>query len=423
MKKIILIAMSLLVLIFSKNVFAALKLNEIYPAPLTGEDEWVEIYNDENNSVNIQDFYLTDSSGKKILMTDETLRPYSFTIASTPSGVLNNSNQTGKNYADIIYLYDTNNQSIDIATYSGTFDSNKTFAKCPNGSGNWFVLNTLTKNASNETVCQSLTPTLIITPIITFIPTITSTPEITGRIYPSPTESISFNNVYISEVMVNTPTGEKEWVEIYNDNDFSVTLNNWYIDDLENSGSTPKIFSLEIDRKSYAVFDLTSSMFNNDGDGVRLLESNKNLKDDFEYSKSEQGKTLGRTSIDSDSFCLQEPSKNSVNNSCINLITTITSISPTTTVITSKTPINMGLINQTPIAQINFYIPNPTPYTLSPNILGISTKINHNNSSSINLLCFLSVFYSLLTIISILFKMKLLYGKNKNIYSSPLHSS
>ncbi|PIW73362.1 hypothetical protein CO005_01885, partial [Candidatus Roizmanbacteria bacterium CG_4_8_14_3_um_filter_34_9] len=113
------------------SVFASLKLNEIYPAPLTNQDEWVEIYNDENNPVNIQGFYLTDSSGKKILITNEVLEPYSFTVASTPSGVLNNSNQTGKNYADIVYLYGVNDQLIDIATYSGTFNSNKTFAKCP----------------------------------------------------------------------------------------------------------------------------------------------------------------------------------------------------------------------------------------------------------------------------------------------------
>ena len=65
-------------------------------------------------------------------------------------------------------------------------------------------------------------------------------------------------------------------------------------------------------------------MFNNDGDSVRLLDFNKNLKDDFEYVKTEQEKTLGRTSFDSDDFCLQEPSKNSTNNPCINPTPTVT---------------------------------------------------------------------------------------------------
>jgi hypothetical protein len=227
--------------------------------------------------------------------------------------------------------------------------------------------------------------------------------------------SISYDNIYISEAMVNPVTGEKEWLEIYNDNDFPVSLKNWYIDDLENAGSSPKIFSLEISAKSYGVFNLSSSMFNNDGDSVRLLDFNKNLKDDFEYEKSEQGKTLGRTRLDLDDFCLQEPSKNSVNNPCINPILTTTSIctgqaclTPTINVIAPKTQIYSGLINQTPtLPRRSPAIGGTKAGLTSPDILGISTKINHNNSL-INILTILSISYSLLAIISILVKSKIL---------------
>jgi len=404
------IAILLFILFFSRNVYSALRLNEIYPAPLSGEYEWVEVYNDENSAIDLSQYSLFDLTNKKIKFINTTLPPLGFEIA-TSSGVLNND-------GDSVFLKNDLGEIIEIATYSASFDLNKTFAKCSNGNGNWFVLNISTKNVSNETACQILTPTiLILTSIITPIPTETSTP--------SPQ---SYDNIYISEVMANPVTGEKEWVEIFNNNDFPVYLDDWYLDDLENGGSSPKIFSLEITAKGYGIFDLASSIFNNDGDSVRLLDFNKNLKDDFEYKGTEQGKILGRISFDSNDFCLQEPSKNYVNNPCINPIATITPTlsviagSSTKNVIASKTPINRGLINKPPTTPVNFYAINPTPNTISSNVLGTSTIINPNNSLLINLLSFLSFSYSLLTIISILFKMKLGYGKSQNFYSSSFNS-
>src|SRR3989339_911233 len=188
-----------------------------------------------------------------------------------------------------------------------------------------------------------LTPTPVITPtdIPTSAPTetliSTPTPTLPAEVLTEAGSLIlsSYNDIFLSEVMVNPASDDKEWVEIYNNNDFPVSLNNWFIDDLENDGSTPKIFSLEIGAKSYGVFDITSSIFNNGGDTVRLLDFNKNLKDDFEYQKTEQGKTLGRTSFDSDYFCLQKPSKNSVNNSCINPSPTPNTLTPTEKIILS----------------------------------------------------------------------------------------
>ncbi len=408
MEKIIFITILLFVLIFSKNVFAALKLNEIYPAPPSGEYEWVELYNDGNQTIDISQYQLLDLAGNKIKISTQSALPFGFILA-TSSSVLNNT-------GDTISLKNNLGDTIEIATYSGTFDSTKTFAKCPDFDGNWFVLNLSTKNTSNQTACQILTPSPTLTPTIapTIIPTI-------GTGNPSPTETPaltpqSYDNIFISEAMVNPAIGEKEWLEIYNNNDFPVSLNNWYIDDLENAGSSPKIFSLEISGKSYAVFNPSSSMFNNDGDSIRLLDFNKNLKDDFEYGKTEQGKTLGRTSLESDDFCLQEPSKNSVNNSCIN---------PTPTIITS---VKTGKTNLSPTStnfdvparyasqseaggsihrSINYPIGGVLKNYDNGDVLGISSTTT-NNKPLINLLSFLSASYSLLVIISVLIKSKML---------------
>ncbi len=445
MKKLILIIIFIRLLFIVNFVFADSKIliNEFLIDP---QPQSVEIFNSGTESADISGWIIDDdgsSSGTYSIPTNSIIYPNACLVFSS-NFYLNKSS------TDTIRLIDNSQQLIDSFSYKSSSGSGISFFRTPDGTNNWATgsANLGFYNSGMEQTCLfptlTPTPTSTLTPTLTPVPTLSPTIILTSiPIQPTPTSpvvvlteagSLSYDNVYLSEVMVNSLPGEKEWIEIYNNNDFVVSLNNWYVDDLENAGSTPKIFSLEINPKSYGVFDLTSSMFNNSGDSVRLLDFNKNLKDDFEYQKTEQGKTLGRTSIDSDDFCLQEPSKNSVNDSCINPTPNPTpieaqtpklDISTTPTKIGQTTiPINRSLINQTPTSPRRSPILDSTEAGLtSLNILGVSTKINHNDSSLINLLTILSSSYSLLTIGSILFRMKLSYGKNKNFYSSSFCST
>jgi len=140
--------------------------------------------------------------------------------------------------------------------------------------------------------------------------------------------------------MVAPNTGEKEWVELYNDNDFSVTLSDWYIDDIADSGSSPKKISITISAKSYGVIELSTSIFNNSGDTVGLLDFSGNEKNTFTYDYSESGKTWGWSELKNDIFCLQQPSKNTQNTACTQgwqPSTKSTQTSSEATVSTSKT--------------------------------------------------------------------------------------
>jgi len=186
---------------------------------------------------------------------------------------------------------------------------------------------------------------------------------------------------------------------------------------LENEGSSPKKFSLEIPAKSYQVFNLSSSMFNNDGDSVRLLDFNKILKDDFEYDSSLQGKTWGRTDFLNNNFCLQEQSYSSPNNSClIPSLTPTTKILPTTIIPTTK-PTKYNLSRQVRSDTIN-----PTLSLVNNSddgeVLGMTVQKNTNDFLLIQTLSFTSFSYSLLTIIAVLFKINFAYGKGKTIFSS-----
>ncbi len=275
---------------------------------------------------------------------------------------------------------------------------------------------------STLTPSQNYSPTPLPTPTSTLIPTIT----------PSPTlEPISFNNIFISEVMVNPNSGDKEWIELYNDNDFDVNIDNWYIDDIENGGASPRKFSCFIKAKSYCIIELTSAIFNNSKDSVRLLDFNKNLKDDFEYQNSLQGKSYGRINFENNDFCLEEPSPNNSNNSCIiNLTPTLTPLLTSIIKTTTSNIINnlketkilkptTQLIKLNYLNNTNHYNSNVDNYQ-SNNVLGITTqKVFKKHNQNLYYLFFLSIIYSTLTIISILIKIKIIsYEKIKRIFLS-----
>jgi hypothetical protein len=413
-----------LFLFFSSKIFAELRLNEIYPAPPLGEDEWVELYNDEDRVIDVSKYQILDLAGNKIKISTTSALPFSFILA-TSSSVLNNN-------GDTVYLKNNLGEILEIATYSGTFDANKSYARCPDGGGNWYVLNLITKNSSNYPACLILTPTSIPTPTLTPTPTLncpgqaclsptnipTQNPSPTNT--PTPT-SISYQNIYLSEVYPNPETGENEWVEIYNGNDFIVNLNNWYIDDLEDGGSSPKKFSLTIQPKSYAAFDLSTAMFNNDGDVVRLLDFDKKEKDSFEYKNSQKGKSFGRVSFESDEFCLQEPSKNQKNNFCLNPTPT-KEVTPTKSVITltlspiitspTKSAFSVNKkVNQNPYYYQNYYQPafdikinqqnDLALFNKKTDVLGIYNKRKTKRYSFLSLLSF---FYSVLSAFGIIIK-------------------
>lgn len=271
-----------------------------------------------------------------------------------------------------------------------------------------------------EAPTNTPTPTEVVTP--------TQTPTIIENENPTPTPQ-SYSNIFLSEAMIGPESENVEWIEIYNRNDFSVSLDNWFIDDIENGGTTPKKFSLTISAKSYGVYELTTSMFNNDGDSVRLLDYTQSEKDSFQYQSSEKGKTLARTSFDSDTFCLQNPSKGSVNDSCTNPSATPTpKITPSSTITPTRTPTSTPTKKVTPTVSPTKAKPKATPTkfslftqnkVISPkkqdevyegNILGAETKEKSSAKSRnplLNSLLFAAFSFAILAIASIIIKTKI----------------
>lgn len=372
----------LFLLFITRQVFAdnTVFINEflIEPTP-----QQVEIMNTGTQSTDISGWYIDDSGGTTYYTIPESSILYPNACMAF-SGDFN----LNKSSADTIRLL-KDTEVIDSFSYKLSSGSGISYVRLPDGSDNW-----TTKSAGigmyNETgISCMISPTPAETPV------------------PAPT---SYNNIFISEVMANPASGENEWVELFNSNDYSVSLIGWFIDDTENAGSSPKLFSLDIPSKNYGILELSGSMLNNAGDSVRLLDFNKNSIDSFEYSNTTQGKTLGRVSFDSDEFCFQEPSKGNPNNSCINP-------SPTSQPVQTPTKIPTLSSTKSPITKpisINPYINTNSSNSMSEKgeILGISDQ-NYRNSSYrlIRPLSFLSFSYSLLTIAAVLLRMKNRYEK------------
>jgi len=303
-------------------------------------------------------------------------------------------------------------RSAEIRLYvqhgSAYFD-NISFTKEPN------QIEGPTPTPTGVTSAPSSVPTL---------PTISITlpqPTPTVPTNPTPTaQQTSYDNIYISEAMVAPNVGEYEWVELYNGNDFDVTLTDWYIDDIANAGSSPKMITIRLGAKKYGIVELPSGIYNNSGDSVRLLDSKFKLKHKFTYDSSNKGYTWGAIDTTFHSFCIQSPSKKAINSGCV----TVSNSSPSPTMKAGKEPSLSPTPHQNKQRK-SFGVPSPQSdiyyrIVVTPPVVSAHTseqipavKSTHTlkqTSYAPNKLSFLAGIYSLLSSISLGLKVYLKQG-------------
>lgn len=470
MKNIIIIILSycfiakfILKLVYAENNVI---INEFLIDP---QPQQVEILNTSSQNIDISNWYLDDNGG-----TTYGTIPQNTILYSNSCYVYIGDLNLNKSSIDIVRLFNStapptssNAALIDSHSYKSSPGTGIGYNRFPDGQNIWIsTASSIGKFNSNHQPCITTptatptaiptvtpTPTIKPTELPTPTPTIFSTPttmeqssnetvSITPSPTPSPTTTITpipevINNIYISEVMVHPKSDDKEWVEVFNDNDFDVSLYNWYIDDLENAGSLPKRFTIFSPSKSYSVIELSSPIFNDAGDEIRLLDQNKNLKDGFEYSSSIEDSSYGRITFDSSEFCLQTSSKGNPNNPCISPTSSTKSVSssslspsPTTQQIKQLSP-TTAIHNKSQSISPSTNIKNNVykqAQTITSNkggeILGASTHVDSPffNKKNIMFTSFISFFYSILTIVYVSIKMKLSYEKSCRFYSSSLYS-
>jgi hypothetical protein len=359
------------------QISAKVWINEFSSA---SDPEWVEIYNDGNEKIDLTEWQLVDENDKADdINLEGCIESKSYrSFNSVVKYWLNNG-------GDIIYLINSDNVVVDQVDYGneadiGTPKSEESARREPPGSESWVIDSNTSKRDDN---CKPDSPTNTPTNKPTESPTDTPTETLKPTNSPTPdTFYQDYDNIYISEVMADPESGE-EWVELYNDNDFQVDLDGWYIDDVADGGGTPISISGLIDPKSYYAFEVAVYFFNNNGDDVRLLNHKKEEKDFRTYDYSEKGVSWADVY---NSWCQAEPSKNLPNESCLqeekptptaSKTPTLTPIqSPTLTPIITKTPTPTPGSSLTPTK-------NPSPTSVStlkttPEVLGESLDIDEN---------------------------------------------
>ncbi|MCL5010906.1 MAG: lamin tail domain-containing protein [Patescibacteria group bacterium] len=116
----------------------------------------------------------------------------------------------------------------------------------------------------------------------------------------TPLETIAYpKNVFINEVMPS-PSGsdeENEWVELFNANNFDVSLAGWSLRDTVGSIKT-FVFpdNTEIKANGFLVLTRpqTKIVLQNSGDGLELLDPNGQIAGKTEYGKASQGQSWNR---------------------------------------------------------------------------------------------------------------------------------
>jgi hypothetical protein len=331
----------------SKTIYAKVVINEFL---IDASPQQVELYNTATASSNLSGWYIDDNGGNTYFtIPDNTI------IYPQACLVFFGDFNLNKASADSIRLFDnsyppTTSSAVLIDSFSYKAASGSaSFFRYPDGENSWATgeatLGYFNKTRLNCSV--SATP-ILDTPTPEPIPSPTEipTPSPTVLLTLTPTSPSLPTNIFLSEVMVYPETGEKEWIELYNGNGFSVHLDYWYIDDRENSGSTPKVFSLTIEAHSFASFDLSTSLFNNDADSVRLLDPFKTEVDSFEYTKGFKNNSFSRLSFESDTFCTTTSTKNNQNSDCIEDSPIVKLLIPTQTLALPKILNEKSTINK-----------------------------------------------------------------------------
>jgi hypothetical protein len=263
--------------------YSDILINEIVSDPADGDTEWIEIFNNTTQSIDLEDWYIKEGSGAKTSL-DGIINSQGYYVVGSPSGNLNNS-------GDEILLFSPNNKLINDVVYGewndGDISDNAPVATDPYSVAR--ISNRDTLNNSNDfglTIKLTKGSANIILDEEEF-----SLDEI---------DDYDFGQtVVVSEIFPNPEGDEKkqEFVELYNYGARDINLFGWQIGD-----ASKNRFEFErgdfIKAKAYLVLyrSDTNIALNNTGDALNIYQpGNEEARYSLTYMKSEEGFSFNNT--------------------------------------------------------------------------------------------------------------------------------
>jgi hypothetical protein len=343
----ILVLSSLLLLTRTQQTYAQVIISEVSPNPVSGESEWVELFNAGGTSISLSGWKLQDklSSPSDIyLFNTQTIEPQQFLVAELSSAKLNNT-------SDGVTLFTPAGSVADTMDYTSS-EQSKTWQRS-SATSTIFQLTTPTKGSdssqhslllmpaptptpaattppttaptptpapqatlsptttpsptpvsspdttttpqSTPTPTTSPNPAPSYSPLPSTTPTPTPPPSVSPQASPSPTPSPVPSTsqdtpprLQLSEIMA-CPSSGTEWVELYNPTTQDFTLTNWRITD---ESGTSKLLSGLVQAQKWAVFSWTGSLLNNSGDSFTISTSSNQIISQISYDGCTAGQSL-----------------------------------------------------------------------------------------------------------------------------------
>ena len=189
---------------FCQAQSSVVKMNEIYSRGVTGDPDWIELYNNSLTAVNIGGYKIYDVGGqggtkpKMTFAAGTTIPATGYLVVVTDIATTIDPSGFGlSSGGETVWLENAAGAIIDSITFSA-MDTSQSYSRYPDG-GTWKLLNTRTRGTSNVL--------------------------------------LKMNEIYSRGV-----TTDPDWIEIYNTSTVPVKLNGYKIYDVGGQGGTkPKM--------------------------------------------------------------------------------------------------------------------------------------------------------------------------------------
>ena len=246
------------------STIGELYINEFVADPVSGSNEWVELYSPSTTAINITDWSIEDGAGSKTKLAGTIGGVNKFWIVEKPTGSLNNA-------GDTIILRNKTGAIINQVTYGDWDDGNAN----DNAAAGEDPLSVARYNDGVSSNNDSLDLTVTSTPT-KGLPNIITVPfneeKIKNELYDF-TKTVTISEILADPVGIDAEAAQSEFIEIYNFGDTTVNLTGWHLNIDEGEYIYEFVEGTTIESKTYLVIPGESIFkLNNDSGKVKLVQ-------------------------------------------------------------------------------------------------------------------------------------------------------
>ncbi len=304
-------------------------INEVVANPLDGEEDWVELKNISNATVDISGWIISDSDAENAWTIPEG------TTVAAGKYIVFGKDETGEN--GFTFGLSKSEDSVVITSKDSAFTANTSWntemeegtswGRIPDGTGDFTIINNPTKGSENSILEENDDDVIVDEEEVTDEDIIADTDETVDSDEIISDEEQSDTDVVttpppivINEVVADSET-DPDWVELKNIGTEAVDITGWILkdDDDANSWTIP---STNIPAGAYVVFEKADTEdagftfgLGKNGDKVRLYDTSENLIDETEWTEAVAApNSWGRIPDGTGTFSIiTTPTKNTAN--------------------------------------------------------------------------------------------------------------